>query len=226
MLYRIRLLKHRRRRSVSQFGQDFWVLGEVFNEKENGYFLDVGAAGGVIINNTLLLEKRYHWQGICIEANPESYQELVHVRNVKCINCCVDEKEGEVQFLENGFLSGIVASSTDVGEEAGKNSKTVKLRTRPLRAILDEHRAPKTIDYMSIDVEGAEDRVLTSFPFSDYRFLCITIERPKAILRDALQKNGYILIKEIPGYDCFYLHESFIPEYRKNMFEFWAKYRL
>src|ERR1051325_5478597 len=85
--YRVSLWKHRWRRSLSQFGQDFWVLGEVFNEKRNGFFLDVGAAGGVIISNTLLLEKRYHWRGICIEATPEAYEELVRVRNVTCLNC-------------------------------------------------------------------------------------------------------------------------------------------
>jgi FkbM family methyltransferase len=223
---RLSFLKHRWRRSVSQLGQDFWVSGEVFNEKENGFFLDIGAAGGVIISNTLVLEKRYHWKGICIEANPEAYQDLVQIRKASCVNCCVDEKEGEVQFFENGLLSGIVDSSTDLREEVGQNSRTIKLKTRPLKAILDEHRAPRTIDYMSIDVEGAEERVLLNFPFSEYRFLSMTIERPKPILRDLLQKNGYVLIKEIPGYDCFYLHETFLAEYRKNLFEFWAKYRL
>jgi FkbM family methyltransferase len=225
LFYRLRLQRHRLRRSVSQFGQDFWVMGEVFNEKENGFFLDVGSAGGVIINNTLLLEKRYHWRGICIEANPEGYQELTLVRKARCINCCVDNEEGEVQFLKKGLFSGIVDNSTDLRDEAADGSRTIQLKTRPLKAILDEHQAPKTIDYLSIDVEGAEERILGSFPFSDYRFSCMTIERPKPILRDVLQKNGYILIKEIPGYDCFYLHESFLPQYQKNLFDFWAKYR-
>jgi FkbM family methyltransferase len=220
------LLKHRWRRSVSQFGQDFWVSGEVFNEKKHGFFLDVGAAGGVILSNTLLLEKRYQWRGICIEANLESYRELVQTRRSKCIHCCVDEKEGEVEFFENGLLSGIVDSTTDLREERGRNANTIKLKTRPLKTILDEQQAPKIIDYLSIDVEGAEDRILGSFPFPEYRFLCMTIERPKPVMRDLLQKNGYTLIKEIPGYDCFYLHESFLPEYRKNLFDFWAKYRL
>lgn len=226
VFYRLRLWKHQRRRSVSQLGQDFWVIGEVFNEKRNGFFLDVGAAGGVIISNTLLLEKRYNWRGICIEANPEAYSELAQVRNAQCLNCCVDDKEGEVQFLKKGLFSGIVDNSTDLQAEVGKNSGTIKLRTRPLRAILDEYGAPKTIDYLSIDVEGAEERILMSFPFSEYRFLCMTIERPKPALSETLKKAGYILLKEIPGFDCFYLHESFVPEYQKNMFEFWAKYKL
>lgn len=201
------------------------MFGEAFNEKKNGFFVDIGAAGGVIINNTLLLEKRYHWRGICIEANPEAFEELVTVRNATCLCCCVDEKEGEVQFVQHGFLSGIVGDSTDTQTAEGDH-KVLKLRTRPLKAILDENKAPHTIDYLSIDVEGAEERILGNFPFSEYRFLCLTIERPKPMLRELLQKNGYLLVKEIPGYDCFYVHESFVPEYRKNLFDFWGKYRL
>jgi hypothetical protein len=137
----------------------------------------------------------------------------------------VDEKDGQVEFLQNGLLSGIVDTSTDLKAEVGKNSETIKLKTRPLKTILEEFQAPETIDYMSIDIEGAEERVLLSFPFSKYRFLCMTIERPKPILRDLLHKNGYVLVKEIPGYDCFYLHESFIPEYQNNIIQFWIRHR-
>lgn len=225
LLCRLRLLRHRWRRSVSQFGQDFWVFGEVFNEKQNGFFLEIGSANGVTINNTLLLEKRYHWGGICIEANPQSYGDLVRVRQAKCLNICVDDKEGEVCFLQKELYSGIVDNSTDLRSEVGRTSGTITLRTKPLKAILDESLAPKTIDYMSIDVEGAEERILTNFEFSQYRFLCITIERPKEVLRGILRTNGFVLVKEIPGFDCFYIHESFLPEYLNNMFQFWSKYR-
>ena len=61
---------------MSQAGQDSWVLGEVFNEKRNGYFLDIGAADGVCLNNTYLLEYRYKWSDICVDANPETFLTL------------------------------------------------------------------------------------------------------------------------------------------------------
>lgn len=226
VFYRLRLFRHRWRRFLSQLGQDFWVYGEVFNEKKGGFFVEVGAGGGLLISNTFLLENRYHWKGICVEANPETFKELTCVRKARCLNCCVDEEEGEVEFLQKGLLSGIVDGSTDLRDEVGKGGQTIKLKTRPLKAILDECQAPKTIDYLSIDIEGAEERVLASFPFGEYRFLSMTIERPKEALREILRKNGYVLVKEIPGYDCFYLHESFLPEYRRNLFLFWGKYRL
>jgi len=63
--------------SMSQAGQDLWVYGEVFNQKRNGYFLDVGAHDGVHLSNTYLLEKKYRWKGICVEGNPLTFTTLV-----------------------------------------------------------------------------------------------------------------------------------------------------
>ena len=220
----LRILKHRRRKSLSQVGQDFWVFGEAFNGKENGFFLELGSADGITLNNTFLLEKRFHWRGICIEPDPESYEELVRVRRVKCLNVCVDGEEREVAFVHKGLRGGIIDYDTDLREEVGKKHNAVKIRTKVLQAILREHNAPETIDYFSIDVEGAEDRILTGFPFSEYRFLCLTVERPKEKLRHVLERNGYRLIKEVPGLDCFYIHESFASVYQENVYEFWSRY--
>jgi len=81
---------------TSQAGQDYWVYGEVFNEKRNGFFLDIGAHDGIYLSNTLLLEKRYGWNGICIEGNPDTFVDLQQNRQAVCINTCVDRIEGTV----------------------------------------------------------------------------------------------------------------------------------
>ena len=70
---------------LSQVGQDVWVFGEVFNEKRGGYFLDIDAHDGVTNSNTLLLETRYHWNGLCVEANPIMFERLRGSRRVHCI---------------------------------------------------------------------------------------------------------------------------------------------
>ena len=72
----LRARLHERRFFRSQAGQDLWVFGEVFNEQRNGFFLDVGAHDGVAISNTYILENRYDWRGICIEANPDTFEVL------------------------------------------------------------------------------------------------------------------------------------------------------
>ncbi len=216
----------RRKISLSQMGQDFWVYGEVFNRKLNGYFVEIGSYDGITLNNTFLLEKIFFWKGICIEPNPETFYELKKIRESKCLNICVDSGIGEIEFIPNMLSSGIISRDTDNSSylNCSKSIKVLRLETMPLIKILKDEEAPKIIDYLSIDVEGAEDRILCDFPFDEYRFLCMTIERPKATLRDVLAKNGYLVIKEIPNYDVFYIHESFLEEYKRNMFNFWTAY--
>jgi len=65
----------------------------VFNEKRNGYFLDIGAHDGIHISNTYLLERRYGWSGICIEANRDTFLKLQKNRKATCVNACLDSCE-------------------------------------------------------------------------------------------------------------------------------------
>ncbi len=206
--------------SMSQAGQDYWVYGEVYNEATHLFFLDIGAHDGVFLSNTFILETRYHWKGICIEANPISFSALQKNRSCTCINTCVDNTDGVVPFALRGVMGGIISDDCDNKE---KTFKTADVSATRLDKILEEHDAPHVIDYLSIDIEGAEDRALLDFPFSDYTFNCITIERPSEQLRDKLKINGYLLIKEIPYLDCFFIHQSFKERYQENLFAFGRK---
>jgi len=174
-----------------------------------------------------LLEKRYRWRGLCIEANPIAYQDLVQVRKASCVNACVDSTEREVDFVQRDQLSGILADDTDNRRTDGDavTAEVIQLKTRRLAEILGTENAPHEIDYLSIDVEGAEERVLLGFPFDEYRFRCMTVERPAPRLREALARNGYLSVKEIPGLDAFYIHRSFEAEYARNVFAYWQSVR-
>jgi FkbM family methyltransferase len=214
-------LRHARSRSLSQVGQDSWVFGEAFNGKRQGYFLDIGAADGVTDSNTYLLEKRFDWHGICIEPNPKSFAKLARIRSCICLPACVDSTDGEVDFTCRGRHGGIVAENTDNKPGSDTTLNSLRLKTRSLGAILREHDCPRVIDYLSIDVEGAEDRILSAFPFAEYRFNCLTVERPGEPLRALLTRSGYLLLKEIPTLDCFYIHSEFLGEYVRSMFDYW-----
>jgi FkbM family methyltransferase len=206
------------RKIFSQFGQDIWVYGEVFNKQKNGFFVEIGSADGLTFSNTFLLESKFNWDGICIEANPNLFKNLKKYRKVNCLNVCVDEKVGEVQYELNWLNSGIISDNTD--NKTMNSNQNISLKTETLFSILESHSAPKIIDYLSIDVEGAEERILRNFSFNLYRFNCITIERPTNYLREILKENGYIIIKEIPGLDVFYIHQSYSETYQTNMYKF------
>ena len=104
---------HSRRYYRSQAGQDLWVFCEVFDGMRNGFFLNIGAHDGVELSNTYVLEKKYNWEGICIEANPESFEQLRRNRRVICVNACLDAGESFVTFVKRGMFGGIVSSDND-----------------------------------------------------------------------------------------------------------------
>lgn len=210
------------RKSNSQAGQDFWVFGEAFDEKRKGYFVELGSNDGVLLNNTLLLEKRYGWEGICIEANPIVFQELLAVRKVKCVNVCIGKDNGLVAFLNDGLFSRILFDE-DEQREFKDDVRSIKLPTSSLTTIFEQNKVPKEIDYFSIDIEGAEWLALRDFAFDKYVFNSMTIERPNVELRHLLEKEGYMIIKEIPDLDTFYIHRSFLERYLKNSRNYWTK---
>ena len=211
-------------RSLSQAGQDFWVINEAFFKKRGGYFVEIGSSDGVLFNNTYLLEKRYAWGGICIEADPDAYTKLIKNRQCITLNLCIDEKKQEVDFAFAGLKGGILVDGSKLSKKIQSHPeiKIRKIKTALLVHVLRQYRAPNTIDYLSIDVEGAEEKILKDFPFNEYTFLSMTIERPSQELHNILLKNGYLLVKVIPGLDSFYIHKSFKRKYIENSKKFYG----
>ena len=209
--------------AASQAGQDFWIYAEAYNEKKHGFFLDIGAHDGLALNNTYILETRYQWTGICIEANPVTFERLRKNRSSTCLNVCLDRKDGEVDFVLRSVCGGIVDEDVDNNADKASTREVIRMKTTTLEAVLKTQHAPGIIDYLSIDVEGAEERILADFDFSQYIFRCITIERPSVKLRSILEENAYYLMKEIPGLDCFYVHRDFLEAYNRNLLLFYRK---
>jgi len=180
--------------SYSQLKQDLNVLKH-FNNKKNGYFVEVGAADGINLSNTYLLEKKYDWTGICIEPVPSHYKNLVKNRDSINLNIAVYDKSGEeVEIAEAGLLSGI---KNDIDKHTqAKKGKTLKIKTKTLTEILDENNAPNTIDYMSLDTEGSELKILQGIDFNKYKFKYINLEHNyveprRTQMRKLLENNGY-----------------------------------
>ena len=171
---------------LSQKAQDFWVAS-ILGEKQDGFFLDLAAADGRTHSNTFYFEKVFNWRGILIEPNPTFFTQLEQNRTGTCINEVVSNACHSLEFrYDNGQRGGIVASDTDNSPAARGDelpAATIEQRmARPLTDILDELEAPDYIDYFSLDVEGAEERVIAPFDFKKYRFGLLTIERALSLI--------------------------------------------
>ena len=182
-----------------QLYQDLWVLWETGN-KRNGYFVEFGAANGVFLSNTYLLEKEMGWTGVVAEANPVFLQSIRENRSCYISEKCVFSRSGErIGFLparqgEKSRIASIVPD--DAHERKGARIATeIFVETISLNDLLTEAKAPFNIDYMSVDTEGSELEILTAFDFDRWNVRLISAEHNRTTAResihDLLTAQGY-----------------------------------
>ena len=204
--------------SNSQVGQDETVM-RILDNKRDGYFVDCAANDAVVHSNTLALETRLGWTGLCIEPNPY-YHNQFRDRRCTLVEAVAGGKDGEVvKFrLDKWGLGGII------GFDNTEDTGSVEVLAVSLETIFDRLGVPSVIDYFSLDIEGAELHVMEKFPFHRYKFHVITVERPRH-LRILLEQHDYVYVMDHGSFgDELYVHRS-IPNFKKVMRKFGTKHK-
>jgi hypothetical protein len=221
----------------SQVGQDQWLV-RLFQGKANGFFVELAANDALELSNSYVLEHYYNWTGLCIEPNPMYWYGLTRYRSCRIVAAVVG---GSPKALNSSFASSSNASDTtqlSIGDSdisgtmlmfnyekkrlggiaaSGFDVKTIKGSqlefTVSLSDIFRQFQVPRTIDYMSLDVEGAEGWILDYFFTQDmdqqFIFKVLTLERPKAEVRQLLYLNGYEYVNMISDFsETLWVHQS------------------
>jgi hypothetical protein len=102
----------------------------------------------------------------------------------------------KVDFALKHVFGGIIRPEFDNKQQKARVQSST-FYTVPLLEVLQRHNAPRVIDYLSLDVEGAESYIMSAFPFANYSFKVMTVERPKPDLQDLLIANGYEYVHHI-----------------------------
>jgi FkbM family methyltransferase len=163
---------------------------------QNFFFVEFGATNGISLSNTHMFEKIFSAKGIVAEPARIWLPELRSNRDCKISSECVWESTGEyLEFVEadNPDLSGILGYENSNQELT--HSTKYQVKTISLVDLLKANEAPKTIDFLSIDTEGSEFRILKSFDFQKYQFRTIVCEHnygsERANIKKLLESNGY-----------------------------------
>jgi FkbM family methyltransferase len=177
-------------KSYSQIGQDLYYIENISKYKTGGIFLDIGANDGIFTSNTYNLEKEYGWHGICIEANPTLIDSLKNNRpNSKIVNKGVWSSPGELEFeipltdkknTQGNLLSRIKGLDLNKGyweDHFNDAVQTITIQTDTITNIIEKfYPFPATVDYMSLDIEGAELEALKGINFDKINIKFMTIE--------------------------------------------------
>jgi FkbM family methyltransferase len=202
--------------SYSQIGQDLEVL-KFYNNKTEGYYIEIGASDGIKISNTYLLEKDYNWKGICVEPVPKNYEKLVINRpnSFCCDRAVYNDVDKEVFFdiANNCDLFSGISDNIDCHKiRVDANKTQIIVKTITFNDLLEKYNAPFFIDYLSIDTEGSELEILKSVDLQKYKFGLIDVEHNyqeprRTQIRELLTLNGYEFIRQNKFDDC-YKHSS------------------
>ena len=182
--------------SYSQLGQDKWVLEQTQN-KTNGYFVEAGATDGVSLSNTYLLESKYGWSGIYHNA-------LTSNRNCHIDFGLLYNSSGETEVLykcaeESGTKEDFKAETDRLPKRLAGSVEEVTTLT--LNNLLDKYNAPKLIDYISLDTEGSEGKILTAIDFNARDVRLWTVEHNSAHRNDDEKYlNSLIQLMSSHGY--------------------------
>jgi FkbM family methyltransferase len=145
-----------------------------------GFYVDVGANDPDIDNVTRTFYER-GWSGINIEPLASNFARLKKRRSRDInLHLAAGEQDGSITFYEIGKWHGYSTTDAGIAAQHRKDGLKVVEHKTPLRrlaSIFDEHAKGKSIDFLSVDVEGAELSVLAGADLKRHR--------PKLILAES-----------------------------------------
>jgi len=194
----------------SQLGQDLLAVG-VSQAKQNGFFVEFGATDGISLSNTHLLEKELGWTGILAEPGKNWHAALQSNRTAEIVKYAVWSQSGEkLSFLEASVPELSTLTSFIKSDHHIRKGRVYEVESISLMDLLEQKQAPFFIDFLSIDTEGSEFDILSSFDFKKYSFGLLCIEHNYSPQWEAvaslLQENGYErILSEVSLWDSWFV---------------------
>lgn len=204
----------------SQYGQDKYV-DEYLGGMTRGFFVEIGGFDGETHSNTLFFEHERKWDGLPVEANPYTYNQM-RDRDRRCnmANACISTEFNQMTFeVAGGITSAVSLMSKDHKQRIKHDSKVygkqknwtgtgshVNVTCHSLNEYLDRLDTT-SIDYFSLDVEGAELHILKSIDWkkADINLFTIETQERRGEIHAFMVKQGYSRITRLGQDDVFVL---------------------
>lgn len=221
LISRLRIYKrHYKSGRFGRFGIDEKL--EKLLPHRDGYYVELGANDGAFQSNSYFFELKKGWKGVLVEPAPNLYLSCLKRRgennHVFC-NACVPFGYSE-EFVRMKYSDAMTISDNlelDIGEhdafiksghphlQKGERTFLFGAKSATLTNLLVEASAPSLIDFLSLDVEGAELDVLKGVDFTKFNFKYMVIEcRDIARLETFLSHHNYVLVEKMTHHDYLF----------------------
>ena len=166
-----------------EFGEDI-LVNRFFRKKNNGFYVDIGCYHPIKGSLTYRLHKK-GWKGLNVDLSKISIDlfKLARPKDYN-IHAAITDFDGETQFFENDTIN-----QQNTLENNGTNLKKVKINAFKLQTLLEKLNIDN-IDFLNIDAEGSDYKVISSLDLNKIRPKIICIEENKYNIKDII--NGAI----------------------------------
>lgn len=165
--------------------QDYYLYSRHFkNMKRQGIYVDLATNRPILYSNTYFFDRCLGWKGLCIEANPIYYQRIYSRRSCSLVPTCISTVEGEiVKFnippgADGGGGGGIYAEDYklyDQNASQDEKNRMLELKCTTFDTVVNRFNI-SVIDYLSLDIEGLEPKILQNISWDKIRINFITVE--------------------------------------------------
>lgn len=223
LFYNIYIRNRKFLKDGSHVGEEKLILN-LFDQNYIGNFVDLGCYHPTRYNNTFQMYKN-GWRGINVDLNPLSI-ELFNFLRPKDINLniAISDKTEETEYyfiddfntqntLDQNHLNFLKDHHNVKDNEINKK----KIVTEKLENILIKYKFNR-IDFMNIDIEGHELKIIENLDFDKYfiKILCIEMidHNEKSKEKNNIMKK--ILEKKFKLYKKLYNNYIFLNKYEKQ----------
>jgi FkbM family methyltransferase len=197
---------------------DKWLVESFFRGVKNGFFIEAGGADGISESSSYVLEKNFGWRGIIVEPCDEFYDLLIKNRCSKCIHAALSDMDGVANFItaKDKFFSGLEENISDWHKDTvfQEGYRKHEVETISIRTLLKNNNCPAIIDYIHLDMEGSELKVIKNFPFDQYLVKLFIVEIGDERNRLHLLNNGFLELKNQFNieslWECYFINGKII----------------
>ena len=199
-----------------EFGEDI-LINRFFRKIDDGFYVDIGCYHPSKSSLTYYLYKK-GWRGLNVDLSKVSIDlfKLARPKDYN-IHAAVTNFDGETHFFENGMIN-----QQNTLENSGTNLKKIKIIAFKLQTLLDKLNI-NHIDFLNIDVEGSDYKVVSNLNLNKIRPKMICIEENrydiKDIINDTIQNlmysNNYFFFSRI-GVSSIYI-DNYIKDEVENI---------
>lgn len=153
-------------------------LGLVLGDVASGTYIDVGG-GHPVADNVSFHFYLKGWRGLVVEPQDALARLYAHVRpRDATVSTLVGRQDGEIDFhMVEGMhgFSTTVADNARTASDLGARITTKRMPMRTLASLVAEHGLTR-VDFLKVDVEGAEADVLAGNDWTRLRPRVVVVE--------------------------------------------------